>query len=61
MLDFFNVTKEALNLFPSAVDIVSELGIYFVPAINLGLEVLDSAINIAKGTLFGTVFALLFF
>lgn len=59
MLDFLNVTKEALNLFPGAVDIIIELRVDFIPAIDLGLEVLDSAINIAKGTLFGTVFALL--
>jgi hypothetical protein len=61
MLDLLNITEEAFNLVPSTVEIVSELGVHLIAAIDLGLEILDSAINITKRALLGTMLALLIF
>jgi hypothetical protein len=61
MLEFFNVAKEPLNLVPSSVDIVIQLGVHLISPVNLGLEVLDSAVNITKRALLRAVLVLLFF
>ena len=61
MLELFNVAKEPLNLVPGSVDIVIQLGVHLIPPVNLGLEVLDSAVNITKRALLRAVLVLLFF
>lgn len=61
MLDLFDVTKETFNLISSTVEIVIELGVHLITAIDLGLKVLHSAINISQGALLGAVFGLLIF
>lgn len=47
LLELLNVGKKALNLVTSFVDIVIELGVRLVPSIDLGLEILNGAIDIA--------------
>ena len=61
MLELLDVAEEPFNLVPSSVDIVIQLGVHLVPSVNLGLEVLDSAVNIAKRALLRAVLALLIF
>ena len=61
MLELLDVAKEPFNFIASSVDIVIQLGVHLVSPVDLGLEVLDSAINIAKRALLGAVLALLVF
>ena len=51
-----NVTKKAFDLVPTFVDFVIELGIQFIPSINLRLKILNGAVDITKGALLGIVF-----
>jgi hypothetical protein len=61
VLEFLDVAEESLNLIPSSVDVVVELGIHLVTPVDLRLKVLDRAIDIAKRALLRTVLALLVF
>jgi hypothetical protein len=61
MLELLDVVKQSFNLVTSPVDIVIQLGVHLVPPLNLRLEVLDSAVNVAKRALLRAVLALLIF
>ena len=61
MLNLLDIAEETFNLVSRTVDIVVKLGVHLITAINLGLKILDGAINIAKRALLGAVFALLVF
>jgi hypothetical protein len=61
LLKLVDVSEESLDLIPSLINIVVELRIYLVASLNLGLKILDGAIDVAKRALLGTVLALLLF
>lgn len=61
LLEFVDVLKKSFNLVSGLADIVIELCIHLVASVDLRLEILDGAVDIAKGALLGIVLALLFF
>lgn len=61
LVKLLDITEKTLSLIPTLVDLVVELGIQFLAPVNLRLKILDRTVNIAKGTLFGSILVLLFF
>ena len=61
LLELVDVYEESFDLVPSLVDVVIELSVHLVASIDLGLEILDGAINVAQRALLGAVLVLLLF
>lgn len=61
MLELIDISEKSLNLVPSFADIVVKLSIDLLPTIDLGLKILDGAIDVAQRALLGAVLALLVF
>lgn len=59
MLKLLDVPKKTLDLVASFADVVIELGIHLIPALDLGLQVFNRAVDIPQRTLLGTVLGFL--
>ena len=61
LLKFIDALEETRNLLLGLVHVVAKLNIDLLTSINLGLEILDSTVNVPQRALLGTILVLLVF
>lgn len=61
MLKLLNVSKKPLDLVAGFANVVIQLGVHLITALNLGLQVFDRAVDVPQRTLLRTVLGFLVF
>lgn len=61
LLELLDVTEKSVGLLSALVDLIVKLGVDLFASVDLGLKILDRAIDVAKRTLLGAVLVLLLF